>query len=118
MLDTTVAYAKDRHQFGQAIGAFQAVKHHLADAALILSHARPAVHRAAYTMTTRDVSMAKVLASDAAARTARAALQCHGAIGYSWEHDLHLWMKRTWVLERRWGDAAHHTAIVADELGL
>jgi alkylation response protein AidB-like acyl-CoA dehydrogenase len=57
--------------------------------------------------------MAKACASDAAHRAARAALQCHGAIGYSFEHDLHLWMKRAWALAAAWGDAAWHRARVA-----
>jgi alkylation response protein AidB-like acyl-CoA dehydrogenase len=119
MLDLTVAYAKERRQFGAPIGSFQAVKHHLANALLDLEHARPAVLRAAHSVAqrsadrSRDVSMAKVLASGAADRAGRAALQCHGAIGYSFEHDLHLWLKRTWALAAAWGDAALHRERVA-----
>jgi alkylation response protein AidB-like acyl-CoA dehydrogenase len=119
MLDLTVAYAKERRQFGAPIGSFQAVKHHLADALLGLEHARPAVLRAAHSVASRtadrsrDVSMAKVLASRAADRAGRAALQCHGAIGYSFEHDLHLWLKRTWALTAAWGDTALHRERVA-----
>jgi alkylation response protein AidB-like acyl-CoA dehydrogenase len=114
-----VAYAKERRQFGAPIGSFQAVKHHLADALLGLEHARPAVLRAAWSVARRrperssDVSMAKVLADRAAARSGRAALQVHGAIGYSYEHDLHLWLKRTWALQAAWGDAALHRERVA-----
>jgi len=120
LIDVTVEYAKARRQFGVPIGSYQAVKHHLADAVLRLEHARPPVYRAAWSVARglpsrgRDVSMAKALAGDAAALAARVALQCHGAIGYTWEYDLHLWMKRVWVLDRAWGDAAHHTALVAD----
>ena len=57
--------------------------------------------------------MAKVLAERAATRAGRAALQCHGAIGYSFEHDLHLWLKRTWALAAAWGDVALHRERVA-----
>jgi alkylation response protein AidB-like acyl-CoA dehydrogenase len=59
-----------------------------------------------------DVSMAKAYASDAATLASRVALQTHGAIGYTWEHDLHLWMKRGWALAAAWGDAAWHRARV------
>ncbi len=119
MLERTVDYVKERRQFGAPIGSFQAVKHHLADALLGIEHARPAALRAAHSVATRaaarsrDVSMAKVLATRAADRAGRAALQCHGAIGYSFEHDLHLWLKRSWALAASWGDAALHRERVA-----
>ena len=122
MLDLTVAYVVERHQFGKPIGSFQAVKHHLADAALAIELRRPAVHRAAWSVAhdaptrSRDVSMAKAMASDAAELVGRHALQCHGAIGYTVEADLHLSLKRTWALARAWGDSAHHTDRVADAL--
>ncbi len=118
LIDTTVEYAKVRHQFGKPIGSFQAVKHHLADALLSLEMARPLVARAAYSFAHEDadrpvhVSMAKARASEAAHVAARAALQCHGAIGYTVEYDLHLWMKRAWALAAAWGDAAWHRARV------
>jgi alkylation response protein AidB-like acyl-CoA dehydrogenase len=118
LIDATVEYAKVRKQFGSAIGSFQAVKHHLADALVKLEFARPVVYRAAYSMSHRSesaplhVSMAKVYASEAALLAARTALQCHGAIGYSYEHDLHLWMKRAWALAATWGDASWHRARV------
>ncbi len=124
MLDLTVAYAKERQQFGVPIGSFQAVKHHLADAAKELAFARPAVQRAAWSVAqgdadaARDVSMAKAMASDAASAVGRAALQCHGAIGYTVEYDLHLALKRTWALARAWGDAAYHRDRVARAVGL
>jgi alkylation response protein AidB-like acyl-CoA dehydrogenase len=114
MIDMTVEYAKDRRQFGVPIGSFQAVKHHLADARLALEFARPLVYRAAWSVATADadaavhVSMAKATASDAALLAGRQALQCHGAIGYSFEHDLHLFMKRAWTLAAAWGDASWH----------
>jgi len=122
MLDMTVRYATEREQFGVPIGSFQAVKHHLANALMELAFARPAVHRAAWSManrapsTTRDVSMAKAMASDAASFTGRQALQCHGAIGYTVEYDLHRFLKRTWVLARSHGDAAWHRGRIAGTL--
>lgn len=120
MIDITVAYAKERRQFGVPIGTFQAVKHHCANAILSLEYARPVVYRAAYSSSIagadRSVhaSMAKAYASDAARLTARVALQVHGAIGYTAEHDLQLWMKRAWALSTAWGDAAFHRRRVAD----
>ena len=105
------------------IGSFQAVKHHLADALLQLHFARPAVYRAAWSIAegeptrSRDVSMAKAMASDAAALVGRKALQCHGAIGYTVEYDLHLYLKRTWALAPSWGSAAWHRARVAESIG-
>lgn len=122
LLDTTVDYTKVRHQFGKPIGSFQAVKHHLADALLAIEFARPAVYRAAYALAkgeearALDVSMAKARASDAALLASRVALQCHGAIGYTVEYDLHLWMKRAWALAAAWGDAAWHRARVGSFL--
>jgi alkylation response protein AidB-like acyl-CoA dehydrogenase len=124
MLDTTVAYVVERQQFGVPIGSFQAVKHHLADALKELAFARPAVHRAAHSLATgaatasRDVSMAKAMASDAAWFVGRQALQCHGAIGYTVEHDLHLYLKRTWALAKAWGDAAWHRDRVGNAIGI
>ena len=122
MIAMTVAYVVDRRQFGAPIGSFQAVKHHLADAELKVTFARPVVWNAAYALATdspdrsRSVSMAKCFASDAAEFVADVALQCHGAIGYTTEHDLHFWLKRTWALAASWGDAAWHRRRVAHEL--
>ncbi len=113
LLDVTVEYVKVRQQFGAPIGSFQAVKHHLADALIALEVARPFVYRAAYRPTPENISMAKAAASDAAHLASRKALQCHGAIGYSFEHDLHMWMKRAWVLERAWGSAEWHRERIA-----
>jgi alkylation response protein AidB-like acyl-CoA dehydrogenase len=124
MLDLTVAYVQQREQFGSPVGAFQAVKHQLADAKKALAFARPAVRRAGYTLARacesgpRDVAIAKAVASDAADLTARVAIQCHGAIGYTVEYDLHLYAKRTWALLADRGDAASHRLLVADELGI
>jgi alkylation response protein AidB-like acyl-CoA dehydrogenase len=114
MIEMTVEYASERKQFGVPIGSFQAVKHHLADARLALEFARPLAYRAAWSLDDGDpdapvhVSMAKATASDAATFVGREALQCHGAIGYSYEYDLHLFLKRAWVLAAAWGDADWH----------
>ena len=118
MLDMTVEYVKERKQFGVPIGSFQAVKHQLADALKELAFARPAVWRAASTLESRDVSMAKAMASDAARFVGRQALQCHGAIGYTVEADLHLYLKRSWALAAAWGDAAWHRDRVGRALGI
>jgi alkylation response protein AidB-like acyl-CoA dehydrogenase len=122
LIDSAARYAVDRKQFGKPIGSFQAVKHHLANALVRVEFARPAVYRAAWSLDQADpdagvhASMAKALASDAAVLAARTALQVHGAIGYTWEHDLHLWMKRAWALAAAWGDAAEHRARVLEAL--
>jgi alkylation response protein AidB-like acyl-CoA dehydrogenase len=122
LIETTADYVKERHQFGVPVGSFQAVKHHLADALIALEHARPAVYCAAWSISTaqptlvRDASFAKAYANEAAGIAARVALQCHGAIGYTFEHDLHLWLKRVWSLQRAWGDMAHHQDQVAAAL--
>jgi alkylation response protein AidB-like acyl-CoA dehydrogenase len=108
MLDLTAGYARERRQFGVPIGSFQAVKHHLANARIALEFARPLVYRAAATLDPVHASMAKCKADEAALVTARAALQCHGAIGYTTEYDLHLYMKRAWVLARSMGDGRLH----------
>jgi alkylation response protein AidB-like acyl-CoA dehydrogenase len=119
MVEATVAYVKARHQFGRPVGSFQAVKHHLADAHIAIETSTPAVYRAAYSLARRaddrsvHASTAKALASDAALLAARKALQCHGAIGYAVENDLHMWMKRAWALAASWGDAGWHRERVA-----
>jgi len=124
MTSVSAEYAAAREQFGRPIGSFQAVKHHLANALIAVEFARPAVYRAALSVATgsperaRDVSMAKVFASQAALVAARTALQVHGAVGYTWDHDLHLFMKPAWVLAASYGDIAWHRRRVAGELGL
>jgi hypothetical protein len=124
LLEQTAAYVKDRRQFGVPIGSFQAVKHHLADALIALEFASPAVLGAAWSIdhqassTERDVAMAKVLASEAALRVAGIALQCHGAIAYTTEYDLHLFAKRVWASARSWGGIESQRARVGSALGL
>jgi alkylation response protein AidB-like acyl-CoA dehydrogenase len=118
MITIAADYAKDRQQFGKPIGSFQAVKHHLANARVKLEFARPATYRAADSLArqlpdrSEHASMAKALASDAADLAARVALQVHGAIGYTWECDLQLFMKRAWALSAAGGDATAHRARV------
>ena len=118
MIPLAADYAKERHQFGKPIGSFQAVKHLLANARVKLEFARPATYRAAWSLATaqptvsHDASMAKAMASDAADLAARVALQVHGAIGYTWECDLHFFMKRTWACSAAWGNAATHRQLV------
>ncbi|MEV0398631.1 acyl-CoA dehydrogenase family protein [Actinoallomurus sp. NPDC050550] len=118
LLDTTVEYARTRRQFGRSIGEFQAVKHHLADALTGLEFARPLAYGAALSFGSpdfpRDVSAAKVAASDAAYATARIALQVHGAIGYTDEYDPSLWIRKVRALRSAWGTPAEHRGRVLD----
>ena len=113
MLDMTVEYAKQRSQFGRLIGSYQAIKHKLADVHIALELARPLVYGAALALAdgatvARDVSAAKAGAADAALLSARAALQTHGAIGYTTEHDLSQWLLRVQALRPAWGDPGYH----------
>eukprot|EP01041_Mallomonas_annulata_P031781 gene31781-54145_t len=114
MLEQAVEYAKIRTQFGQPVGAFQALKHQLASCAVAVEFAKPVVWRAAAAMQDGletapvHVSHAKIAASDAAMLTAETAIQVHGAMGYTYEVDLHFWMKRTWALVGGWGDRSYH----------
>jgi alkylation response protein AidB-like acyl-CoA dehydrogenase len=114
MLDQSVEYAKQRHQFGRSIGSYQAIKHKLADVHIAVEMARPLIYGAALSLaddspdTARDVSAAKVAASDAALFAARSALQTHGAIGFTHEHDLSLWLVRVQALRTAWGDPTTH----------
>ena len=116
LTDLSVRYASERRQFGVPIGSFQAIKHMLADVQVKLEYARPLVYRAAHSVArashsrSADVSMAKLAAGDAAAQAARTALQVHGAIGYTWEQDLHVWMRRAWSLGLAWGSGSWHRA--------
>ncbi|MFD9005962.1 acyl-CoA dehydrogenase family protein [Streptomyces sp. NPDC059582] len=112
LLDRTVAYVGQRVQFGVPVGSFQAVKHRLADARIALEFARPLVLGAALTMDPADVAAAKVSACEAAYATARTALQMHGAIGYTAEYDLSLWLTRARALRTAWGTPQECRALV------
>lgn len=118
MLDISVEYAKQRKQFGRAIGSQQAIKHHLAEIAVAVEMAAPLLHAAAMAVrdgsptARRDVSAAKVACGEAAYKSSRVALQVHGAIGYTQEHDLSLYLTRTRALLTAWGTPAVHRARV------
>ncbi len=118
LLEASVRHASVRAQFGRPVGAFQAVKHKLADVAIGLEFARPLLAAAAVALgeshrtAGRDVSATKVACADAAYRAARAALQVHGAIGYTVEHDLSLWLGQVRALVPAWGSQAEHRARV------
>ncbi|MGP4056482.1 acyl-CoA dehydrogenase family protein [Mycobacterium sp. 4D054] len=122
MLDASVAYAKQRSQFGTVIGTYQAIKHKLADVLIAVELARPLVYGAALSLadgsadTARDVSAAKVAAADAALLSARSSLQTHGAIGFTQEHDLSLLLLRVQALRPAWGDPTWHRQRVLEAL--
>jgi hypothetical protein len=124
LLKATCEYATQRTQFGRPIGSFQAVKHQLADIAVAIAFARPLLYQAAISLDEglRDaglhVAMAKLRASQAAAAAARAALQVHGATGYTSELDLSLWLRKAWAWERAWGSPTHLRDVIARALGL
>ncbi|MBS0553510.1 MAG: acyl-CoA dehydrogenase, partial [Proteobacteria bacterium] len=122
MLDLSVDYVAQRKQFGKPIGSFQAVKHHLADVATRIEFAKPALYRAAYAVAHGEagadarVSHAKLACGEAAWLAARHGIQVHGAMGYTWEVDLQMFMKRAWALDASWGDRGFHKARVADAI--
>ncbi|MEA2358491.1 MAG: hypothetical protein QOI62_1751 [Solirubrobacteraceae bacterium] len=123
-MDMAVQYAKERQQFGRPIGAYQAVSHACAQMLLEVEGARSTVLYAAWALdhdpaaAPLAASMAKAYASDAGWRVPAASLQVHGGIGFTWEHDLHLWLKRGRSNAHQWGDARSHRARVADLIGL
>jgi alkylation response protein AidB-like acyl-CoA dehydrogenase len=117
LLDMTVSYAKQREQFGAPIGSFQAVKHHCADMAVAVEAGRASLWAAALALDTasatarsRAASAAAAYTKSAAAKVAGTALQVHGGIGFTWEHDLHLFLRRIKVDEAFNGSVAEHRA--------
>lgn len=122
MLDMSVAYAKVREQFGQPIGAFQAIKHRLAEAKTAIELARPVVYAAAWAIASSQpdrsvyVSLARLFTNRAGNLTARQALQVHGGIGFAAEHDLHLFLKRAKSLELSSGGTGAQLRRIADHL--
>jgi alkylation response protein AidB-like acyl-CoA dehydrogenase len=122
MLDVSVDYVAQRKQFGKPIGSFQAVKHHLADVVTQIEFAKPVFYRAVYALaqgeanTAALVSHAKLVCGQAALLAARKGIQVHGAMGYTWEVDLQMFMKRAWVLDAAWGDRIFHQARLSDSL--
>ena len=122
-LDMTVAYAKQRIQFGRSIGSFQAIQHHVADMAADVEGCRYITYQAAWALSEglpaeREVAMAKAWVSDAYHRVCMTAHQCHGAIGFTKEHDLQLYSRRAKTGELMFGDAEHHMEAVASAVGL
>mgnify|MGYP003952865731 CR=1 FL=1 len=122
MLDLAVSYTKNRYQFNKPIGSFQAVKHLLANVAIKLEFAKPSVYRAANSLLkcapkkSLHVSHAKIAACEAASLAAKNSLQAHGAMGYTWEYDLHIFIKRSLVLSGTGGDLGFHKARLLDSL--
>src|SRR3954471_7668500 len=121
MTELAVAYAKTREQFGQVIGSFQAVKHLCADMFVRAEIARAALHAAAVTVddptvgdAARAVAGAKLLADEAATGNARAGVQVHGGMGFTWEVPVHFFVRRAWVLATEFGTPDEHAEHVAD----
>ena len=119
-LTRTVAYDRDRKQFGVPVGSFQAIKHTLADLHCTITMAEHAALYAAHAVETGSddaplaVAVAKAKAGDAAAASTAAMIQYHGGIGYTWEHEAHLFYKRAKRLAGQWGDATAHRARIAE----
>ncbi len=122
ILDLSVDYAAQRKQFGKPIGSFQAIKHHLSDVVTKIQFAKPVLYRGAYALshqqnnTATYTSHAKLACGEAAWLAARHGIQVHGAMGYTWEVDLQMFMKRVWVLDAFWGDKGFHHSRVSDLL--
>ncbi|MFE7185334.1 acyl-CoA dehydrogenase family protein [Streptomyces erythrochromogenes] len=115
-VELAVRYAGEREQFGQPIGAFQAVKHSCAQMLVRAEVARTAVYAAAVTGDPGEAAGAKLLADEAAVRNARDCLQVHGGMGFTWEADVHLHLKRAWVRAEQWRTAAEAEELLAAEL--
>ena len=122
VLEMTVAYAKDRIQFGRPIGSFQAVKHRCADMLVDVEGMRSVTYYAAWAVgndapdSSEAASAAKTWCADAAARVMASGLQVHGGIGFTWEHDLHLYLKRSQLDQVTFGDAHVHRGRLANLL--
>jgi hypothetical protein len=133
LVDSSIEYARQRRQFGKPIGSFQAIKHKLADMALLREQAWSSVYYAAMThdaaiqtsgadsstasvTSRRAAHVAKVMASEAAIKCAKEAMQIHGGIGYTWEHDLHLYLRRAFATEDLLGTTTWHLDRIAIEI--
>ncbi|GAC1312593.1 MAG: acyl-CoA dehydrogenase family protein [Acidimicrobiales bacterium] len=123
LVELTVAYTLGRHQFGRPVGSFQALKHLMADMLTRAELARTQAYAAAAWLDdpslgspVRAVSAAKVVAGDAAIRNGRDSIQAHGGMGYTWEVDAHLYLKRAWVLDPIFGSADEHAEAMAANL--
>ncbi|MDN3653813.1 acyl-CoA dehydrogenase family protein [Thalassotalea ponticola] len=122
MLDLSIDYVTQRKQFGKPIGSFQAIKHKLADVASKIEIAKPALYRAAYSMQ-NDHPLAQLHASEtvllcrsAGALAAKHGIQVHGAMGYTWEVDLQMFMKRCYALQSHWGVDGYHQQVLFDHI--
>jgi len=131
MLDLSSAYVRDRNQFGKPIGSFQAVKHMLADVAVRIEFAKPAVYRAAFSLSENNpksalhCAHAKFMCSKAAELACKNSIQAHGAMGYTWEMDLHIYMRKAWSMMACWGNEDNQQDIIyktlsssSEELGV
>ena len=123
VVDSTVNYTTNRQQFGQPIGSFQAIQHHLAEMAIAAKQVNHLAHSAAWSFTGEDYSaglaaQAKIAASEQIPALCWTAHQCHGAIGFTWEHDLHLYTRRALAWKTDFGDPAFHKAKLAAIMGL
>ncbi|MFO7590399.1 MAG: acyl-CoA dehydrogenase family protein [Acidimicrobiia bacterium] len=123
-VEAATAYALDRRQFDRPIGSFQAVKHILADMVVRAELARAAVDAAAVTLddpavgdVDRAISGARILATEAALKNAKDSMQVHGGMGFTWEVDVHLYLKRAWILNTAFGTASAHADALAAGLG-
>ena len=123
VLDATVEYTANREQFGRPVGSFQAVQHHLAEMAIAAKQVNHLVHSAAWSFSQDGYSVeraaqAKIAASDKISKLCWTAHQCHGAIGFTWEHDLHLYTRRALAWKTDYGDSAFHKSKLANAMGL
>jgi alkylation response protein AidB-like acyl-CoA dehydrogenase len=123
-MDMAVRYAKDRYQFGRPIGSFQAIKHKCADMLLRLESAKSAAYYAAWAATGDNEelpiasSLAKAYCTEAFFTNARENIQIHGGIGFTWEHDCHLYYRRAKSSELMLGDPTYHRELIATRLGI
>jgi alkylation response protein AidB-like acyl-CoA dehydrogenase len=121
-LHLAVEYAKVREQFGQPIGAFQAIRHKCAEMLLEVENAHSAVYYAAWALdhaaADHEVaaSVAKAYVGDASRKVCGEAIQVHGGIGFTWEYDLHMFFKRAKALEVMYGDADHHRELIVQRV--
>ena len=123
-LDLSVAYAKEREQFGRSIGSFQAIKHKCADMMVDVECARSAAYYAACVVAEESdelpeaAALAAAQCAEAYFRCAADAVQIHGGVGFTWEYDIHLHFKRAGAGERLLGEAAYHRECIAEQIGL
>ena len=122
VLEITVDYAKERIAFGVPIGSFQAIKHKCADMLTLIEYARPLMEAAAELIKEGSsnapaiVSMAKSFCGDAYKKITNEGIQIHGGIGFTWDHDMHLYFKRARSSDTAFGDGNYHRELVAQHL--